>query len=504
MSPPPVIVWFRRDLRLADNPALANAAADGRPVVPLFILEAGRAPADFRRPGQGLDQDQAHDRALGAASAWWLHHSLAALGDALAARGLTLLLRRGLAGPVLDQVIAETGATALHWNRRYDPAGLATDRAVKADLEARGLAVRSFQASLLVEPWAMTTRGGTPFRVFTAFWKACRPNLPGRAPLPQPPSLRPALVSPASDALEGWALAPRQPDWAAGFAERWQPGEAGARANLAGFLAATGGLRGYGGGRDRPDLDQTSRLSPHLAWGEISPAQIWWALDFAGETATAGPGEFAPADSEKFRAELGWREFNHHLLFHNPDLHRANVKPAFDRVDWRADPAGLAAWQQGRTGYPLVDAGLRQLWRTGWMHNRVRMVVASFLAKHLLIDWRAGEAWFWDCLVDACPANNPAGWQWVAGSGADAAPYFRIFNPVLQSRRFDPEGAYLRRWLPELAALPARYLHAPWEAPAEVRRAAGVELGRTYPDPLVDHGAARARALAAFAATKDA
>jgi deoxyribodipyrimidine photo-lyase len=339
---------------------------------------------------------------------------------------------------------------------------------------------------LLREPWTLATQSGTPFRVFTPFWRALRERGAPPSPLPAPNHLTAhawprGLARTTLDALE---LEPKNPDWAAPLRAVWRRGEAGAQAALRQFLEH--GLRDYVEGRDRPHQEATSRMSPYLRFGHISPRQLWHA---------------APA-ADKFLSELGWREFSYYLLFHSPDLATRNWQPAYDAMAWRHDKPALRAWQRGQTGYPLVDAGMRQLWQTGWMHNRVRMVAASFLIKHLLLDWRLGEAWFWDTLVDADPASNPASWQWVAGSGADAAPYYRIFNPVLQGRKFDPAGAYVRRWVPELAALPAALIHEPWTAKPAALRAAGVRLGQTYPLPIVDHDAARARALTAWQATR--
>lgn len=463
------IVWFRQDLRLRDNPALTRAAARG-PIVPVYIL-------DEATPAAG--------RGIGGAGRWWLHHSLAALARSLG--GLVLL--RGDPRRLLPDLAAGTGADAVFWNRCYEPQAVARDRAVKALLGERGLHVESCNGALLHEPWELQTGSGGPFKVFTPFWRACLKR-PVAAPLPAP-ALRLVPFGDLGEDLSSQDLLPRRPDWAAGWDGIWTPGEAGALARLESFVAA--GLTGYAEGRDRPDLTQVSRLSPHLHWGEISPRQVW-----ARVTSAAEHGDIPRADADKFLSEIGWREFASHLLYHFPTLPERNWKPAFDGYPWRTSAQDLAAWQRGRTGYPLVDAGMRELWRTGWMHNRARMVAASFLVKHLRLDWRLGEAWFWDTLVDADLANNAAGWQWVAGSGADAAPYFRIFNPVEQGRRFDPAGAYVRRWCPELARLPDAHIHAPFAAPAEVLRDAGVTLGTTYPKPIVDHAAARQAALAGY------
>jgi deoxyribodipyrimidine photo-lyase len=469
MSLSPLLVWFRQDLRLADNPALRDAIATGAPVLPVYVLD-DETPGPWR---------------IGGASHWWLHHSLAALAADLGKLGLRLILRRGRAQECLNELIAETGAAGVVWNRCYEPFAVARDKAIKSTLEARGLAARSFNANLLFEPWTVASKSGTPFRVFTPFWKACLAAEPPALPLPAPSRALAPANWPASDALDDWNLLPTKPDWAGGFSI-WNPGEAGAQARLAEFVARA--LDGYAGLRDRPDLEATSRLSPHLHFGEISPRQCF----------------HAGAVSPKFLAELGWREFAHHLLFHIPDLPETALRAEFRDFPWRDDESRLRAWQQGRTGFPIVDAGMRELWRTGWMHNRVRMVAASFLVKHLLLPWQAGQAWFWDTLVDADLASNSASWQWVAGCGADAAPYFRVFNPMLQGAKFDPDGAYVRRFVPELAALPNEYLHAPWQAPADVLRRAGVALGATYPKPIVDHGEARVRALAAFRSLKEA
>jgi deoxyribodipyrimidine photo-lyase len=473
----PAIHWFRQDLRLADNPAFAAAAAAG-PVIPLYIL-------DEATPGI---------RPLGGAARWWLDRSLGALGDGLARLGGRLILRRGQAQSVLDEVIAESGATAVHWNRCYEPYATQRDKTIKSKLAERGIAAESHNAALLAEPWTLRTGSREPYKIFTPFWRALSAGTPPPQPTPTANPLEFYGRRLASDEPSSWRLAPRNPDWAAGFGEHWQPGEAGAARRLPDFLQH--GLAGYAGLRDRPDQPGTARLSPHLHWGELGPRQVWHAV--RAKAAAIGAEQAA----ETFLRELGWREFTHHLLFHWPDLGTRSWRPEFERFPWRSDATGLAAWQRGRTGFPIVDAGMRELWRTGWMHNRVRMIVASFLIKDLLLDWRIGEAWFWDTLVDADLAQNAASWQWVAGSGADAAPYFRVFNPVLQGQKFDPAGGYVRRWCPELARLPDEFLHRPWQAPAGVLAAAGLRLGQDYPAPILEHGAARERALAAFRSLK--
>jgi deoxyribodipyrimidine photo-lyase len=467
----PVIVLFRHDLRLADNGALDAAAATGKPVVTAFVR-------DDEAPG---------GRPIGGARRWWLHHSLEALTTELESKGVSLILREGDMQSIVASLVDETGADMVLWNRRYDPHGMRSDAAMKSMLVGSGIACASFQGHLLHEPWRVKTGADGPFKVYTPFWRALVAQGEPREPLPAPGKLHPHPDPVTTERLEDWNLLPTAPDWAGGLRTEWTPGEAGAHERLAAFLE--GAIAGYSDGRDMPGLRGTSRLSPHLAHGEITPFQIWSAVRRAN-----GPAR----DSEKFLKEVAWREFAWHLLFHNPDLATRNYNKSFDEFAWTPDAGNLKLWQQGKTGYPLVDAGMRELWQTGWMHNRVRMVVASFLVKHLLIDWREGEAWFWDTLVDADHGNNPANWQWVAGSGADAAPFFRIFNPVLQGEKFDPDGDYVREFVPELARLPNRLLHRPWEADKSALSTAGVKLGATYPVSVVDHQSARDRALAAY------
>ena len=468
----PSLLWFRQDLRLSDNPALVAAARRGKSVVALYLLD-DETPTDWR---------------IGGAGRWWLHHSLKALSAALRQRGIPLVLRRGSARTELPRMAAEIGAGAVFWNRCYEPYAVVRDTAIKAGLTETGMEVESCNGALLAEPWTVKTQAGQPFRVFTPFWNTLRSTIVVPPPLPVP-AIDQHFDAPPGDRLEDWQLLPKKPDWAGGLREAWQPGEHEAMRQLEHFLGT--GLAGYKSGRDLPGQDFVSRLSPFLHWGEISVRQVWRAAD-----AHAGPA------AEPFLRELAWREFSYHLLWQFPDLPHAPFNARFAAFPWRRDDDALARWQMGQTGYPLVDAGMRELWATGWMHNRVRMVVASFLVKHLLLDWQQGEAWFWDTLVDADLANNAASWQWVAGSGADAAPYFRIFNPVLQGEKFDADGAYVRRWVPELALMPDAWLHKPWLAPADIRRQAGVVLGRTYPLPIVDHAEARDRALAALATIK--
>jgi deoxyribodipyrimidine photo-lyase len=463
------LVWFRRDLRLTDHPALRAALAAADAVQPVFVW----AP------------DEEGGWAPGGASRWWLHRSLAALEGALAARGARLLLRRGPSAAALLDVARAVGATSVHFQRAVEPALAARDAEVVAALAAHGIEAQRHDGALLAPPSALRTGAGDPYRVFTPFWNALQRQRAVPAPSAAPRALPAPRGALRSEPLAALALAPRIP-WDAGLAEAWTPGEAGGLARLARF--ADGALASYHEARDLPGVDGVSRLSPHLHFGELSPRQAWHA-------SLRAPG----AGSESFRRELGWREFAHHVLWHFPHTPEAPLQARFAAFPWRRDAeAVLAAWQRGRTGIPLVDAGMRELWRTGWMHNRVRMVAASLLVKNLLVDWRHGARWFWDTLVDADLANNSMGWQWTAGCGADAAPYHRVFNPVLQSRRFDPAGAYLRRWLPELARLPDADLHAPWEAAPVALAAAGVHLGRDYPEPIVDLAASRAAALAAL------
>lgn len=471
----PIIVWFRKDLRLNDNAALACAAECGRPVIPLYILEPPKAA----------------NGPLGAAQAWWLHHSLQALDRALGEIGSRLILRRGPADAVLGALLAETEADRVFWNRRYEPTGIAVDCALKEDLTRSGITVRSFAGQLLHEPTRLKTGAGGPYRVYTPFWRALEASGEPSEPISAPSSLSVPDRWPRSDRIETSRLTPEEPDWAAGFSDVWTPGEAGAHEKLARFVES--GIAGYKSRRDFPALPSTSMLSPHLAMGEISPASVWHAT--RGLT-----DRVAAEDVVHFRKELAWRDFSYHLLFHFPALASKNWNERFDAFPWQDAPDLLARWQRGQTGYPIVDAGMRQLWRHGTMHNRVRMIVASFLIKNLMLDWRHGERWFRDTLVDADPASNAASWQWVAGSGADAAPFFRIFNPVSQGEKFDVNGDYVRAFVPELKDMPNSFIHRPFEAPPMVLAQAGVKLGRTYPLPIVDHKVARNRAMAAYQA----
>lgn len=479
-SSQPIIVWFRSDLRLADNPALHAAVQKSASILPVFIW----------------GPEEEGNWALGGASRWWLHHSLVSLHQGLAGLGAKLVIREGPALEVLRDLVRQTNAGSVYWNRRYEPTIIERDRGVKEGLRGAGVEAESFSGSLLREPWTVKTKTGGPYQVFTPYWKCCLTDFVPGAELPRPVSIRSAAPSVPSLSVEHLQLLPTIP-WADGFSRVWSPGEIGARTALQSFLQTK--VLQYSKDRDRPDHEGTSRLSPHLHFGEISPRQIWHAC------AVAAAERGIPAkiwQDWRFITELGWREFAFHLLFHFPHTPLAPLRHEFARFPWKQNAAALRAWQRGKTGYPLVDAGMRQLWKTGWMHNRVRMVVASFLVKHLLVPWQDGARWFWDTLVDADLASNTLGWQWTAGCGADAAPFFRIFNPVSQGEKFDPNGDYVRAWVPELARLPAQWIHQPWAAPASELQDLGVVLGKTYPRPIVDHATARAGALEAYAASR--
>jgi len=467
-----VVLWFRLDLRLADNPALRAAVATALPVVPVFIWSA-----------------QEHDGVPGAASRWWLHQSLLRLEKSLRLKGSRLVVRRGPAAETLLEIAAQNRVQRIFWNRIYEPAALRRDQAIEAKLKSRRIAAESFNASLLFDPGSIRTASGRTFQVFTPFWKAIwneRQTL--RRTTPAPATISAPAQWPHSLTIADLDLEPKI-NWAGGIRAAWTPGEEAARHGLMTFAKSP--VTEYNRERDRTDHDGTSRLSPHLHFGEIGPVQLWRVLADA-------PG------SDSYLRQLAWREFSYHLLCAFPDTPGKPFNPQFRHFPWRRNAKRLRAWQMGRTGYPMVDAGMRQLWHTGWMHNRARLVVASFLVKHLLIHWQEGAAWFLDTLVDADLPNNTMGWQWTAGSGVDAAPYFRIFNPIVQGDKFDPDGAYVRHWVPELREVPVEWIHKPWQAPPRVLAAANVTLGKTYPQPIVDHAEARAAALGALAEMKAA
>lgn len=464
------LVWFRNDLRLADNPVLATAIDEGE-VLLVFVLDPAAK--------------------WGGASLWWLHHSLASLQADCTKCGAMLVIRRGNATTIIPQLAAEIGAETVHAGRAHEPWLRVVDRAVDAALKAKNIRFHRVRSALLFAPEQIATKTGGAYGVYTPFSKACFAAYSQREPIAEPKRIS-GIEGVKSENLDDWDLLPTKPNWAGGLRAAWQPGEAGAQKRLADFLKS--GLETYDQNRNLPGQGGTSMLSPHLHWGEIGIDAVWRATDATPTKHKIG--------KQTFLKELLWREFSAYLLWHHPKLDSEPMNPRFAAMPWRRVPAELQAWQRGQTGIPIVDAGMRQLWQTGWMHNRVRMITGSFLVKHLLIPWQDGEAWFWDCLCEADHAANAASWQWVAGCGADAAPYFRVFNPVLQGWKFDPEGDYVRRYVPELGALPAKHIHNPWEAPDDVLDAAGVTLGKTYPRPLVDLREGRDRALAAFETIK--
>ena len=476
------IVLFRQDLRLHDHPALTAAAQRGE-VIPVFVL----------------DDEACGDWAMGGASRWWLKQSLLKLGNTIAQSGGQLILRRGDTLTVLKDIQRQSGADAIYFSRQYQPWSAAMEKAINETFSDDGVEVKRYPGTLLHEPGSVLTGSGTGFKVFTPFWRAAL-KLPVTTPLPSPSVNWSNEVSNGED-LDSWFLDPaedaRVPDWAAGWEDIWEPGEDGAHNALEAFLDAP--VAHYSEGRDLPARRYTSRLSPHLKFGEISPRQVWAS---AQQRKLSAPQWTSAID--KFLAEIGWREFCYQLIDLFDAMPDRPFKDQFAGFPWDNSEEHLKAWQRGMTGYPIVDAGMRELWQTGFMHNRVRMIVASFLTKHLLVHWLEGERWFWDCLLDADIASNACSWQWVAGSGADAAPYFRIFNPIAQGQKFDPEGEYVKRWCPELADMPKKFVHAPWEVPAMTLASAGVELGKTYPKPIVDHKTARQGALDAYEVIKKA
>lgn len=469
----PQIVWFKNDLRILDQPALHAAASTGRPIIALYIL----------------------DESIGHAARWWLHHSLNALRTELKMIGGKLILRRGDAVTIITEMALQTGAKSVFWNRSYEPASRKQEESLCSELWKRNIESHHFNGALLIEPWEISNKQGGYYKVFTQYWKTCLKIIEPSKPLPKTERIVPYQHAMPTDEQADWQLLPSHPDWSQGFYIAWHPGEKGALDTLQNFLE--GKLSEYDHQREFPAEPGTSLLSPHLRFGEISPRVIWQALRL--QSIQQGDS-LAAISSERFLTELGWREFSYYLLYHFPELPQKPFNARFEAFPWREDMGLLKAWQKGRTGYPIVDAGMRQLWQIGWMHNRVRMIVASFLTKDLRITWQAGADWFLDTLVDADLANNSASWQWVAGCGADAAPYFRIFNPVLQGQKFDPHGTFIKRWIPELKDLPQKYIHCPWEAPPLILRSCGLTIGKDYPLPIVDHSQARLDALEAFRA----
>lgn len=473
---PVVLYWHRNDLRLSDNPALHHAIETGS-VQPVFIL----------------DTTSKNKWGYGGASTWWLHHSLAALQESYHTLGVTLLLQSGDPEDILPKLAKTLGATHVVWNRCYEPYAIKRDTHLKKTLTDHGLDVSSHNANLLIEPWNIQTKGKTPFKVFTPFWRTLSDSSPQFDPLtPRPRKIPTVTHTIKSEKLSDWNLLPTKPNWAKSFEPVWEIGEQAAQKQLKHFLSDAAGH--YKTERDFPAKEGVSRMSPHLAFGEISPRQIWYTAQDAIKEHKSGSTYRGHADA--FLRQIGWREFSYHLLYHFPTTPTQPLYEQFKDFPWTYHKKHWTAWTTGQTGYPIVDAGMRQLWQTGWMHNRVRLIVASFLIKDLHISWQDGSEWFWDTLVDADLANNTMGWQWTAGCGADASPYYRIFNPMLQSAKFDPSASYIRTYVPEIAALPDKYIHAPWDAPADVLKEAGITLGKTYPKPIVDHGVERDKALA--------
>ena len=466
--PVQIIHWFRQDLRLSDNPAFTEAVRLGS-VIPIYIIDPADSP-------------------LGGASRWWQAQSLQALNYSL---GDNLNVFRGSAKEILQQISTLTNIQTLTWTRRYDPSLIEKDRDLKTDLEASGLTVKSYGSNLLWEPWEVMKPDESAYRVFTAFYKKCLASPMPKFPIPEPINFDAVKLNLKGN--EQVSLDLLMPvNWGLKKSPMWCPGENGAKEGLRKFLDDK--LQDYKNNRDFPALEHTSMLSPHLHFGEISPRQIWYAAKAALVENAYDQG------AEHFLKELVWREFSHHLLYHNPQLINQNLQSKFDAYPWSRDTTQFNAWTAGKTGIPIIDAGMRELWQTGYMHNRVRMITASFLTKNLGIDWRLGAEWFFDTLVDADLANNTVSWQWVAGCGADAAPFFRIFNPVTQSKKFDSNGDYIRRWIPELANLDNKWINSPWEAPANSLNDANIRLGETYPTPIVDLKQSRQFALEHFRA----
>lgn len=471
MPEAPTILWFRKDLRLADNSALEAAIAAGGPVIPVYIW----AP------------EEAGTWAPGGASRWWLHQALASLSGELRVRSGELILREGNSLDELRDIIEETGAKRVYWNRRYESPLRELDAEIKRSLREEGIEVESFNSSLLNEPHTASTGSDQPYKVYTPYWKKVKDRpLPDLAK-PDLDQLRFPKSFPESVELDTLGLLPSIP-WDEGFYKKWDVSEKAALQRLDAFVESP--IQDYAEDRDRPDVEGTSCLSPYLHWGQIGPRQIAHKLKEATDLTKKGP--------QVYLKEVYWREFAYNVLYHFPHTPDKPLREEYASFPWEHDAATIKAWQRGRTGYPIVDAGMRQLWETGWMHNRVRMIVSSLLVKHLLHDWHEGAKWFWDTLVDADLASNTLGWQWSGGCGADAAPYFRVFNPIIQGKKFDPEGDYVKKYVPELKDLDAEFIHTPWEAPSHVLKRAGLSLGEDYPEPIIEHKKGRDRALAAL------
>lgn len=460
-----IIHLFRLDLRISDNPALFEAARAGE-VLPVYIL----------------DDEDAGEHKMGGASHVWLNYALELLNKSLDGK---LKIFKGATKKILPEIIKQSGAKEVYWNRCYEPWRIARDKNIKASLEAMGINVKTFNGSLLFEPWEALKDDGTPYKVFTPFYKKHYAHNTPREPLEQPSNFNLANCDIKSETIDSLDLIPSI-RWDLGITKNWDISEQGAKNRLHYFI--DNGIENYKIGRNFPATDNNSRLSPYLHFGQISPNQIWHSARFHDLN----------ENIENFCVEIAWREFSYNLLYYFPDLPRKNLQSKFDSFPWKENKELLKKWQEGQTGYPIVDAGMRELWQTGFMHNRVRMIVGSFLVKNLLIHWTEGEKWFWDCLFDADLANNSAGWQWIAGCGADAAPYFRIFNPITQGERFDSAGEYTRKYVPELVNIPDKYLFSPWEAPNDILKKAGVAIGKTYPTPIIDVKASRDLALAAY------
>ncbi|MEN8844529.1 MAG: deoxyribodipyrimidine photo-lyase [Lentimonas sp.] len=468
----PTLLWFRKDLRLSDNSALAAAIAAGGPIIPVFILSS----------------KESGDWSLGGASKWWLHQALKSLSVDLQAKGGQLVLREGGSLEALRELIERTGAKRVYWNRRYDSPQRELDASIKRTLREEGIEVESFNSSLLNEPHTASTGEGRPYKVYTPYWKKVKDRELGPLAEPKFALLQFPASFPSSARLEDWQLLPKIP-WDQAFFDHWDVSEAGAMKRMDTFV--DGPIDDYATARDRPDYDGTSSLSAYLHWGQIGPRQIAHKLKEKCDLTQEGPLTYLK--------EIYWREFAYNVLYHFPQTPDQPLRAEYASFPWEHDAATLEAWQTGNTGYPIVDAGMRQLWQTGWMHNRVRMIVSSLLVKHLLHNWHEGAKWFWDTLVDADLASNTLGWQWSGGCGADAAPYFRVFNPIIQGQKFDPDGDYVKRYVPELAKVPSQFIHMPWEAPQNILEYAGVELGHDYPEPIIEHKKGRERALAALA-----